>query len=442
MKLMIGLAIGLAVPLCGINAQEIGEPGARPTVTGTVLNAEGKPAGNVKVSLFPLFWQGEKATDAQGCFTLLSDTGPSGGTASGRVVIARDLDHGTAAALDLTDDATNADLKLGPAMTLTGRVTDSDGRAVSNAQVRVLFETDRASLTIGAPLRTASDGRFECKALPPGRTYGVAVSAKGYVSESRSLEAGVAVARRVELDAFKLLSLNLRIAGVVLDADDQPVPHAWVQSSGEHQPSLNLMTDDQGRFSFDRASAGEINLTANDPAGRGSGKVITQGGVTNIILHIGLAAATPEAEPRRASLIGQPLPDLKSLGFTDDAAPAGKRVLLCLFDLDQRPSRRVVRLLGDQIQALRKKGLTVLAVQATVTSAAAFKEWKDANPLPFPVGQVAEASDKAKWATDVESLPWLILTDTQSRVSAEGFALEQLDEKLRAPTVPAEGTLL
>jgi len=80
---------------------------------------------------------------------------------------------------------------------------------------------------------------------------------------------------------------------------------------------------------------------------------------------------------------------------------------------------------------LQQKGLTVLGLQAAVTTGDSFKEWKDANPVPFPVGRVPEKADKTKWASEVESLPWLILTDSDRRVTAEGFALDELDAKLK-----------
>jgi len=37
------------------------------------------------------------------------------------------------------------------------------------------------------------------------------------------------------------------------------------------------------------------------------------------------------------------------LDLTSDVAPAGKPVLLCLFDIEQRPSRRFVRQLTEQL---------------------------------------------------------------------------------------------
>jgi protocatechuate 3,4-dioxygenase beta subunit len=432
MKTSLGLLLVLAGGLVVNAVQTAGEPGARPKFTGTVLDADGKPAPEVKVSLFPSFWQGEKATDAEGRFTLLTDQNQSGGTSAGRVVIARDFARNLSAALKLDDEATNAELKLEPALTLAGRVTDPSGQAVTNAQARVMFQSERISLTMGSPIRTDVEGRFEFKALPPGRSYGVSISAKGFAPENRSVDAPDAGTRRVELDPFRLLPTNQRIAGVVLDADGQPVPGAWINSSGERQPSLNLLTDAEGRFSFDRVCAGEIRLSANVPGGGGHGAVVAEGGDTNIIIRVSVSPSALAEVPRRASLEGKSLPDLTTVNLASDAVPAGKQVLVCLADVEQRPSRRVLRLLAEQHDALRQKGVTVLAVQAAVTSTDSLKEWKDANPVPFAVGRVAEKSDKTKWALEVESFPWLILTDAQGRVTAEGFAFDELDAKLSA----------
>ncbi|HWH71960.1 MAG TPA: hypothetical protein VNT26_21535, partial [Candidatus Sulfotelmatobacter sp.] len=157
------------------------------------------------------------------------------------------------------------------------------------------------------------------------------------------------------------------------------------------------------------------------------------GGDTNVILQLGVNQSYSVREaPKRAGLKGKPLPELIGLEFAADCAPAGKPILLCLFDLEQRPSRRLVRLLAEQQEALRQKGLTVLALQAAVATPDAFKEWQGANSLPFPVGRVAEKTATTKWATGVESLPWLILTDGQRKVVAEGFGLDELEAKIKA----------
>ena len=136
--------------------------------------------------------------------------------------------------------------------------------------------------------------------------------------------------------------------------------------------------------------------------------------------------------PHRATLKGKPLPDLAGLSFAADAVPAGKPLLLCLFDLEQRPSRRFTKQLAEQHDALHQKEVTVLGLQAAAITPESLKELKEANPLPFPIGCIAEKSDQNRWATGVESLPWLILTDANHKVAAEGFALDELDAKLKS----------
>jgi hypothetical protein len=46
---------------------------------------------------------------------------------------------------------------------------------------------------------------------------------------------------------------------------------------------------------------------------------------------------------------------------------------------------------------------------------------------------VTEKSEKSKWASAVPALPWLILTDADHRVIAEGFALDELDAQIKQP---------
>jgi hypothetical protein len=106
-------------------------------------------------------------------------------------------------------------------------------------------------------------------------------------------------------------------------------------------------------------------------------------------------------------------------------------VLLCLFDASQRPSRRVVHLLDQQVAALRQKSVSVLGIQAAVISDEDFNEWKSAGGVSFPLGRVTEISGKSKWASELSSLPWLILADASHRVVAEGFSLDELDAQIR-----------
>jgi hypothetical protein len=199
---------------------------------------------------------------------------------------------------------------------------------------------------------------------------------------------------------------------------------------GEGQPNENARTDQEGRFAFAGVCEGIVRISASHQSSYAS--TSAEAGDTNVVLALGSNTGSVRPPPERPSLVGKSLPDLGTVGLTTDAVPAGKPVLLCLFDFEQRPSRRWVRLLAEQHESLRNKGLTVVAVQAAVAEADSLRVWKNSNPLPFLVGSVPEKSETSRWASGVESLPWLILTDKEVRVAAEGFQLDELETKLGA----------
>jgi hypothetical protein len=60
-----------------------------------------------------------------------------------------------------------------------------------------------------------------------------------------------------------------------------------------------------------------------------------------------------------------------------------------------------------------------------------FKAWKKEAALPFPIGCVKGDTEKARLNWGAGALPWLILTDKAHLVAAEGFALEELEAKLK-----------
>jgi hypothetical protein len=125
------------------------------------------------------------------------------------------------------------------------------------------------------------------------------------------------------------------------------------------------------------------------------------------------------------------LPDLAPLGLTPEQAPAEQPLLAVLIDAEQRPSRRVLRLLGEQSVAIKDKGVAVIVVQTGTMADDAFKAWKQEAALAFPVGYLKGDAEKARAAWGASALPWLILTDKAHRVTAEGFPLEDLDAKLK-----------
>jgi protocatechuate 3,4-dioxygenase beta subunit len=407
-----------------------------PKIAGTVRDPSGAPVPNFTLRVFPasssFYARSEAKTDSNGRYEIGWNPALHRSSISKPSLLGRDLERNLAVAEEIEDGASTHDIRLEPGLSVSGRVQDAKGVPLSNAVVTVYLWSGRfGSEFEDKPIRSDSQGRFQLSALPPGRHYGIEVSLHGYGRGNHDIQPNVET-NHIELEPFVLKVVDQKIAGRVVDADDKPVARAYVNLQGQDQPYASLSTDAQGRFSFD-ACEGQARLYARHPLSESSGNVNAEGGDTNVCIRLG-ANQRPSPRPvaARSSLKGRPLPALAAVNLAGEAVPTNKPVLLCLFDSQQRPSRRFVRQLAEQHDALHEKGLTILGLQATVIGPEAFKEWKDANPLPFPVGCVTEKSEKTKWASEFQSLPWLILSDAQGRVIDEGFPFEELQSKLKS----------
>jgi len=134
-------------------------------------------------------------------------------------------------------------------------------------------------------------------------------------------------------------------------------------------------------------------------------------------------------------LVGKPLPELKDLKIDLSSADANdKMILVCFWDMQQRPSRNCIKELAKQAKQLKPKGVTVVAVQASKIDENKINEWVKKNNIPFPVGIIQDDEEKICFTWGIRSLPWLILTDREHVVRSEGFALTELDEAISAIT--------
>lgn len=131
-------------------------------------------------------------------------------------------------------------------------------------------------------------------------------------------------------------------------------------------------------------------------------------------------------------LVGRALPELKDLGI--ELSPVDtqdKMMVVCFFDMEQRPSRNCISQLAKQTDRLKEKGLSVVAVQASKADEGTLKEWAKKNNIPFPVGMVPADVEEIRFAWCVQSLPWLILANRDHVVRAEGFTVSELDNKIK-----------
>lgn len=396
---------------------------------GTITTADGKPAAGAQVAVFPSN-NGTRwiKTGAAGEYSLTWSLQPWQAQNGGAYFVARDPARNLAAVEELPEETTNLDLKLKPAVTLAGLVKNASGAVLPGAQVGLWFKAGNTYETVDEQIKPANvEGRFEIKCLPADGQYIVYASAKGYGKSQQQLQPDPDT-NRVELEPFVLKVADRVIAGQVLRDDDKPASGVNVNLNGEGQPDGYMTTDSKGRFHF-QVVEGEVRLFASSQGG--FAQATAEAGDTNIVMTLGNNSGVIRSTPRRASLKGGPLPDLASINLASDAAPAGKAVLLCLFDAGQRPSRHVLGQLNQQTAALLQKNVSVLGVQAATIGDDAFKEWQTTSPVSFPVGRVTEKSEKSKWASSVTALPWLMLTDANHRVVAEGFSLDELDAQVQ-----------
>jgi len=83
------------------------------------------------------------------------------------------------------------------------------------------------------------------------------------------------------------------------------------------------------------------------------------------------------------------------------------------------------------MDALKLKGLPIAVVQIAPTEEQTWEELKKSVPTgSLVLGRVTTKSSQNRWATETVSLPWLILTDKQGRVAAEGFNFVDLETQL------------
>ena len=137
-----------------------------------------------------------------------------------------------------------------------------------------------------------------------------------------------------------------------------------------------------------------------------------------------------EVDPEHAgppSLVGKALPSLTDFGLSEDAVTlTGRRLLVCFWDMDQRPSRSGLLALGERAQALQEAGVRVVSVHVGAVSEQV-TAWLNENAIRFPVGCCNVDQPVLEHTWGVQSLPWLILSDENHTVKVEGFSIEEIE---------------
>jgi hypothetical protein len=136
-------------------------------------------------------------------------------------------------------------------------------------------------------------------------------------------------------------------------------------------------------------------------------------------------------EPEPPNLVGKALPesDDASAGLVPNQVK-DSRMLVCFWDMQQRPSRHCLESLAEKAGNFADRGISVLCVHASKVDEQALNKWMKDYNVPFAAKTITRDVEKTCFAWGVKSLPWLILTDRNHIIVSEGFQLGDLDRQL------------
>lgn len=136
------------------------------------------------------------------------------------------------------------------------------------------------------------------------------------------------------------------------------------------------------------------------------------------------------------TLTGKRLPKTDGFGITmPPDVTKDKIILVCFWDMKQRPARQCVQELANRMDDLQEKGVVSVLIHASPADPNALREWMTKLKIPSACGVITNDAEKVetirnKWG--VRGLPWLILTDKKHIAQAEGFSISELDKRITA----------
>ena len=161
------------------------------------------------------------------------------------------------------------------------------------------------------------------------------------------------------------------------------------------------------------------------------------GKIFNIYVEKNVETSVPKQNNKNDNIVnmpvltGKPLPELKIFGFESPHADANdKKILVCFFDIEQRPSRNYILELNKKSQEFKAKDVEVILIHASKIEKEYLDKWLKEYNVDFPIGMIEKDEEQTRFNWSLKALPWLILTDRQHIVRAEGFSLDELNDEL------------
>jgi hypothetical protein len=207
----------------------------------------------------------------------------------------------------LNTTSLHLDLRLQPALTLSGTAQDPDGKPVGHATVQLVPfppAERNSAMNRQAPTNAAADGSFALSGMARGAPYLLHVSAEGYGSNNIPVPARDTQTNELKLPPIVLKPANQQVSGQVVGPDGKPYWGAQIiVTGGEGQPAGHPSTSDSnGFFHISEICKGPVDVHGMPPI-RGSnypfrsGFTTAQGGDTNVVIRLGYSNGVPIPGP-------------------------------------------------------------------------------------------------------------------------------------------------
>jgi hypothetical protein len=304
---------------------------------------------------------------------------------------------------------------------LNGQVVDQNGSPVEDFRVDIRNKVDWKDYSkdlhqYGYKLSPkTADGRFKVSNLPAG-LYRLSVSFGGrrdyeYYSSEVTLEDSKITdftAEVVKKEAGeKPVAKKTTYYGRVLFEDGTPaIPYSPPWPGARVTVLRRVLVDNEGYFAarltdeeLEQIKAGKIRMDIGYPSyedrmlthriGMFPVEWLSPDKSKAGVFTIYMPKARRPAPTYLARLVGRALPKFEGIkiDFSPDQAE-GNAILICFWDMNQRPSRHMIRQLANRAKELKEKGVSVVAVQASKVDRSKLDAWVEKYNVAFPVGMI------------------------------------------------------
>jgi protocatechuate 3,4-dioxygenase beta subunit len=276
-------------------------------LVGKVLDPDGNPVAGASVFIssdeIPMYQHMSFTTGPDGIFHTL----PMQRT--GRVQLrARSGDLATSKALAVSRSAPGditIQLEKGVLATITGRVVDSQNQPIPAAQISLIVRNGRYSMEQDSGL-SDDKGNYTIADLWPDAIYYVDVSRNGY-GETETAELRPTPGQTLTPRDITLYKRDSSVAGLLLNADNQPVVGMRIYINGPRTGYNSMTTDGSGKFSCTVVTGDRLTAFYNYAPQRGYSRSSVRSGDQSIVLHTAPPRVlTPPSAPLVVAPAAQP----------------------------------------------------------------------------------------------------------------------------------------